>query len=48
MMFSQAAGRLREDILEAVAASPELLTFGKLDKVLKSRIEIKRNDLKTL
>jgi len=46
MMFSQAAGRLREDILEAVAASPELLTFGKLDKVLKSRIEIKRNDLK--
>jgi len=46
MMFSQDAGRLREDILEAVAASPELLTFGKLDKVLKSRIEIKRNDLK--
>ena len=47
MMFSQDAGRLREDVLEAVAASPELLTFGKLEKVLKSRIEIKRDDLKS-
>jgi len=47
MMFSQDAGRLREDVLEAVAASPELLTFRKLEKVLKSRIEIKRDDLKS-
>jgi len=46
MMFSQDAGRLQEDILEAVAASPELLTFGKLEKVLTSRLEIKRDDLK--
>ncbi|MDP3283574.1 MAG: 50S ribosomal protein L11 methyltransferase, partial [Desulfobacterales bacterium] len=45
-MFSQDEGRLQADILEAVAASPELLTFGKLEKVLKSRLEIKRNDLK--
>jgi ribosomal protein L11 methyltransferase len=46
LIFSQDAGRLQADILEAVAASPELLTFGKLEKVLKSRLEIKRNDLK--
>ena len=45
-MFSQNAGRLQADILETVAASPELLTFGKLEKVLKSRLEIKRDDLK--
>lgn len=46
-MFSQDAGRLRDDILDAVAASPEFLTFGKLEKVLKSRIKIKRDDLKS-
>jgi ribosomal protein L11 methyltransferase len=47
-MFSHDAGRLREDILEAVAASPERLTFGKLGKILKSRPEIiKRDDLKS-
>ena len=46
LIFSQDAGRLQEDILEAVGASPELLTFGKLEKVLKSRLEIKRDDLK--
>lgn len=46
LIFSQDAGRLQEDILEAVATSPELLTFGKLEKVLKSRLEIKRDDLK--
>ena len=45
-MFSQDAGRLQEDILKAMAASSELLTFGKLEKVLKSRLEIKRDDLK--
>jgi len=47
LIFSQDAGRLQADILEAVAASPELLTFGKLEKVLKSRLEIKRDDLKS-
>jgi len=47
-MFSHDAGKLREDILEAVAASPERLTFGKLGKILKSRPEIiKRDDLKS-
>lgn len=46
LIFSQDAGRLQKDILEAVAASPELLTFGKLEKVFKSRLEIKRDDLK--
>ena len=38
LMFSQDAGRLQADILEAVVASPELLTFGKLEKILKSRL----------
>ncbi|MDQ1331760.1 MAG: ribosomal protein methyltransferase, partial [Thermodesulfobacteriota bacterium] len=42
----KASGRVREYILEAVAASPELLTFGKLAKVIKSRLDISRNDLK--
>ena len=46
MYRNEDAGRLQEDILETVGASPELLTFGKLEKVLKSRLEIKRNDLK--
>jgi len=43
---SQASGRVRQDILEAVAASPELLTFGKLEKVIKIRPDIGRDDLK--
>jgi len=47
MYLKEDAGRLQEDILDAVAASPELLTFGKLEKVLKSRLEIKRDDLKS-
>ncbi len=42
----KASGRAREYILEAVAASPELLTFGKLEKVIKSRLDIRRYDLK--
>lgn len=37
---------LHENILEALASSPELLTFGKLEKALKSRLDIKRDDLK--
>jgi ribosomal protein L11 methyltransferase len=46
MMFLQDAERMREDILEAVAVSPELLTFRKLEKVLKRRFRIKRDTLK--
>lgn len=46
MYLKEDAGRLHEDILEAMADSTDLLTFGKLEKVLKSRLEIKRSDLK--
>lgn len=46
MIFQQDAGRLREEILEAVESSPALLTFGSLEKILKIRPGIKRSDLK--
>jgi len=46
IIFPQYAGRLKEEVLEAVAASPELLTFGTLEKVLKSRLDITRDDFK--
>ncbi|MBU2621460.1 MAG: 50S ribosomal protein L11 methyltransferase [Proteobacteria bacterium] len=46
MSRNEDAGRLQADILEAVAASPELLTFRKLEKILLNRLEIRRDDLK--
>ncbi len=46
MKFPQDSGRLQKEVLEEVAASPELLTFGRLEKVLKRRFRIKRDTLK--